>query len=92
VKLLFSEIEIEAIKVWADSSIRGGHWGDGDLAIPEESIILRKLGVTDNGPIDLSGEEAKIILAWSESSRGIHTMEEESALTKLMAAIGGSNR
>jgi hypothetical protein len=92
VKLLFSDNEIEAIKIWADSSIHGGHWGDGDLTIPEERIILRKLQVTDNGRIDLSGEEAKIVLAWSESSRGIHTMEEESALTKLRSVICGSNR
>ena len=91
-KILFSNNEIDAIKVWADSTIHGGHWGDGDLTIPEESIILRKLDVADNGRVDLSNEEAKIILAWSESSRGIHTMEEKSALTKLRSAIGGSNR
>jgi hypothetical protein len=92
VQLQFSDNEIEAIKVWADSAIHGGHWGDGDLTIPEESIILRKLEVPDDGHVDLSSEEAKIIFAWSESSRGIHTMEEESVLTKLRLAIGGSNR
>jgi hypothetical protein len=88
VRLQFSENEIEVIRIWADNTIHGGHWGDGDLTIPEESIILHKLEGVGDGQIDLSSDEAKIILAWSESSRGIHTMEEVSALTKLRSAIG----
>jgi hypothetical protein len=33
--------------------------------------------------ISLNENEAKIILAWSDSTLGIHTMEEESVLKKL---------
>ena len=92
VQLKLSEYEIEVIKIWADSTIRGGHWGNGDLTIPEESIILHKLEGVSDGNIDLTSGEAKIILTWSESSHGIHTMEEESALRKLRLAIDGGNR
>jgi hypothetical protein len=91
VRFQFSENEIEVIRIWADSTIHGGHWGDGDLTIPEENIILHKLEGVSDGWIDLSSEETRIILAWSESSRGIHTMEEVSALKKLKSAAAEGN-
>lgn len=83
VKLYISPNEINAIKAWADKSIHGGHWGDGDFSIPEETIILKKLGEMKGGWLELKDNEAKIILTWSESSMGIHTMEEESVIKKL---------
>jgi hypothetical protein len=92
VQLRFSKTELQVIMIWAGNTIHGGHWGDGDFAIPEERIILHKLEGVGDGSIDLTGDEAKIILAWSESSRGIHTMEEESALAKLRLVTGGGNR
>ena len=86
-QLHFSPSEIEIIKIWADTTIHGGHWGDGDFAVPEENIILDKIAKTGNGMVDLSDSEARIILTWSESSRGIHTMEEESVINKLNEAL-----
>lgn len=82
--LKFSKNEIDVIKAWAESSIHGGHWGDSDLIIPEEGIILEKLKKAEKtGKVDISQNEARILLTWSESSFGIHTMEEENVIKKL---------
>ena len=42
VELYLTNNEVKAIRVWADKNIHGGHWGDSDVAIPEEEIILKK--------------------------------------------------
>jgi hypothetical protein len=85
--LVLTETEISVIRIWAESTIRGGHWGDGDFFIPEESILLRKLDESKGGLINLTNGEARMILIWSESSRGIYTMEEESAIGKLKSVL-----
>ena len=79
--------EVNSIKAWADKIIHGGHWGDGDIVIPEESIILKKIEEMQDGRLDLKENEAKIILTWSESSMGIHTMEEDSVIKKLQRIV-----
>jgi hypothetical protein len=81
--LVLTEREAKAIKIWADSVIHGGHWGDGDAIIPEEDIIIRKLNHIEGDVISLNEQEARIILSWSDSTLGIHTLEEESVLKKL---------
>jgi hypothetical protein len=86
-KLNLSANEVNAIKAWADTIIHGGHWGDGDIVIPEESIILNKIEEMQNGTLDLKENEAKIILTWSESSMGIHNMEEDSVIKKLQRIV-----
>jgi len=78
-----SEGEVNVVRLWADSNIHGGHWGDGDFMVPEEDIILQKLEKAKDGMLNISENEARIILTWSESSHGIHTMEEESVIRKL---------
>ena len=85
--LKFTDFEISVIKVWADNNIHGGHWGDGDFFIPEEKIILQKLDNVKNGEIDINEFEVGIILTWSESLRGVYTMEDESAIRKLKEAV-----
>lgn len=79
----FTDREVRSIKIWADSFIHGGHWGDGDAIVPEEDIIIKKLNSIKDNVISLNEIETKIILAWSDSTLGIHTMEEESVLKKL---------
>ncbi len=81
--LTFTDREVMIIKIWADSIIHGGHWGDGDAIIPEEDIILTKLQNMEDNTVSLSENEAKIILTWSDSTLGIHTLEEESVIKKL---------
>ncbi len=78
-----TESQKNVIKIWADKTIHGGHWGNGDFMVPEESIILKKIENSNGGRISLTSNEVRIILVWSESSRGIHTLEEESTIQKL---------
>ena len=86
-EILLSQSEIDVIKIWADNTIHGGHWGDGDFMIPEENIILNKFDKVKNGKVYLTKNEVQIILTWSESSYGIHTLEEENVINKLKSTI-----
>lgn len=79
--------EIKAIRVWAESTIHGGHWGDGDLIVPEEEIILRKINGMKDNTLSITEQEAMIILGWSDTTLGIHTMEEESVIKKLKSLV-----
>ncbi|MGQ9616518.1 MAG: hypothetical protein ACUVWJ_08990 [Spirochaetota bacterium] len=85
--IFLSEGEINAIKTWADNTIHGGHWGDGDFMVPEEEIILKKINNMKDNTLNLTEQEAMIILGWSDSTYGIHTMEEDSVLRKLKSLI-----
>ena len=85
--LPLTDREVKAIRIWADSVIHGGHWGDGDAIIPEEDIIIKKLDSRENDVISLNEQEAKIILSWSDITLGIHTLEEESVLKKLKSLL-----
>ena len=86
-ELYLSDNEVRAIKAWADKNIHGGHWGDSDIVIPEEEIILKKLDRINESKVELKENEMRIILAWSESSLGIHNMEEDSVIKKLKLCI-----
>ena len=81
--LRLSETEVRAIRIWADNAIHGGHWGDGDLEIPEESILLKKLETIENDTVTITEHEARILLMWSRSTLGIHTVEEHQVMSKL---------
>ena len=85
--LVLTDREARAIRIWADSVIHGGHWGDGDAVIPEEDIIVRKLNHIEGDVISLNEQEVRIILSWSDSTLGIHTLEEESVLKKLKSLL-----
>jgi hypothetical protein len=85
--VLFTDREVKMIRIWADSVIHGGHWGDGDVIIPEEDIILKKLKNMKKNRVSLSENEIKIILTWSDSTLGIHTLEEESIIKKLKSLL-----
>lgn len=89
-KLYLSVNEVNVIKAWSDKNIHGGHWGDGDITIPEESIILKKLENMEGGRIELNENEVRIILIWSDSSIGIHNMEEDSVIKKLNKLVKSS--
>ena len=53
----------------------------------QEDIIIKKLNSVKDNVISLNENEIKIILAWSDSTLGIHTMEEESVLKKLKSLL-----
>jgi hypothetical protein len=85
--LRLSENERNVIRLWAEHNIHGGHWGDGDLEIPEEKILLEKIDNMKNGVLSLNDTEARIIMLWSRSTLGIHNIEEDSVIRKLMSSI-----
>jgi len=71
VRVLFSERELQIIKVWSNNIIHGGHWGDGDVVFPDESILLSILEeAPERGAVDLSFRNLEILLIWSESLCG----------------------
>jgi hypothetical protein len=78
-----SDREARAIQIWAESVIHGGHWGDGDAVVPEEDILLNKLTSMKNNRLSISETEARIILVWSDTTLGIHTIEEDSVVKKI---------
>lgn len=86
-EITLSEGEVNAIKIWAESNIHGGHWGDGDITVPEEEIILNKIEKMKNNVLSINEKEAQIILGWSDSTYGIHTLEEDSVLKKIAALL-----
>ena len=86
-ELYLSVNEANVIKAWADKIMHGGHWGDGDIVIPEEAIILKKIEGIQDGKLALKENEARIILTWSETSMGIHNMEEDSVIKKLQHIV-----
>jgi hypothetical protein len=82
-----SENEKNVIRLWAEHNIHGGHWGDGDLEIPEEKILLDKISNLKNGTLSITETEARIIMMWSRSTLGIHNIEEDSVINKVLSSM-----
>jgi hypothetical protein len=86
-EIRLSENERQVIRHWAEKNMHGGHWGDGDIEIPEERILLGKLQNTKGNTLDLTDMEARIILMWSRSALGIYNIEEDSVIRKITSKI-----
>ena len=66
-KVELSRREVNVIRSWSDLNIHGGHWGNGDVVLPEEGIILQKL--SGGGPAyEFTMSEIRIILIWAEKT------------------------
>ncbi len=39
-KMNFSKDEIRLLRIWGDTVINGGHWGDGQVLFPDEEMAL----------------------------------------------------
>jgi hypothetical protein len=89
-EITLSENERQVIQLWAEKNMHGGHWGDGDIEIPEERILLSKLqrmNTSMNHTVNLTETEARIILMWSRSTLGIHNLEEDSVIRKVSSRL-----
>jgi len=89
----FSDREIELIKIWADTTLHGGRYGDGDALFPDEAIVLAKLDKTRRTP--WTARDFEIILLWAEravrggkSGKVAVNIEEQKLLEKIRRAIG----
>lgn len=93
----FTDREEEILKIWADATIHGGHYGDGDAVFPDEQIVLDKLGKKDSGSVKWTRRNLEIILIWAEHAvgglkRGKETMniDEFRLLEKIKQVLDNS--
>jgi len=81
-KINLSDNEIRILKLWADDVMSGGHWGDGDVIFPDESVLLERIKmVRKDNTVELTPRNIDIALIWSEKNNG--TPEEEDLIAKL---------
>jgi hypothetical protein len=73
VRIEFQEDEIRLLRIWAANAVSGGHWGDGNMLLGEESIVLNKINQTENKIFDFNSLEQRVLMYWLESNqRNIH--------------------
>lgn len=83
----FTERELKILHVWSDNVIHGGHWGDGDVIFPDESILLDLLDKAKDGKsVTLTRRNLEIMKIWSETQSG--TPEEEILRERLEQLLG----
>ena len=87
-ELNINSLELKHLFIWADKTISGGHFGNGDVIFPEENITLTKLKNSEPGSINVTRKDIEIILIWCEKATGFHGMiaEEATLISKLMEA------
>ncbi len=88
--IALTNLELRQMIIWAENTISGGHFGDGNVIFPEESITMYKLKNSNSGKLDLSERDIRILIIWAENAigktlRGI-TSEEISLIDKLQKA------
>ncbi len=77
-----SESEIKIIRIWGDSIMSGGHWGDGDVVFPDEGMLLQQIAELEKDETaGLSSRSIDIALIWAKKSHG--TPEEDNLIAKL---------
>lgn len=81
-KINLSAYEIRILKIWGESTMSGGHWGDGDVVFPDEDALLEQIKKLErNESSELSPRNIDIALIWSEENHG--TPEEDDLIAKL---------
>ena len=81
-----SATEIRILRIWADTVMHGGHWGDGAVVLPDEADALARLDAAAAGePPALSARHFFTFLVWSGAST--ETPEEILLRERLEAAL-----
>ena len=84
--LNLTDLEKRQILIWADDTMAGGHWGNGNVVFPEEQITLQKLNSSTND-IKVEERDVKTMMIWAENAIGKTlkgmTSEEISLIQKL---------
>ena len=84
--LELSEHEIKILKIWSDNVIHSGHYGDGDITLPDEHIILQKINQTiPDSNVIFTEQDIRIILIWSDTN--YRTPEEIILINKLKSLL-----
>ena len=82
IHLPLSEREKTIVRLWADRTISGGHYGDGDAVAGEEISLTIKM--TRPGPVDVGASEMRFLMHWMRKSTD--TPEESEVLDKIRDA------
>lgn len=89
-ELKLTNLELRQLLIWADHTISGGHWGDGDVVFPEEGITLDKLNKSQDGTVEANERDISTMIIWCENAIGKTlkgmTSEEISLIEKLKSA------
>ncbi|HEO66216.1 MAG TPA: hypothetical protein ENI73_10165 [Spirochaetes bacterium] len=89
-KLELTELELKQLVIWADHTIAGGHFGDGNVVFPEEGITLDKLKNSQDGTLEIRERDVQVMIIWCENAIGKTlkgmTSEEISLIAKLEQA------
>jgi hypothetical protein len=79
----FSNEEIRAMRIWGDTVINGGHWGNGQVLFPDEEMALTYIDTLEAGlAVKISNRMAKILLIWADKAAMI-SPEEQMLVEKL---------
>lgn len=58
-----SKEQRDRVVFYSSQIIQGGHWGDGDVVLPEENILIEKLK-GENDEIQINQQEMKVLFNW----------------------------
>lgn len=64
----FTKEELRVLNVWGGNTISGGHWGDGNFMLGEESDLLKKIQQNGSGEFDLNPLEVRVLEFWREDN------------------------
>ena len=60
--------EIDTVLLLSESTMRSGHWGDGDAVFTDEACVLEKLHKNKKGgKIAFTARDAEIMIIWIEN-------------------------
>ena len=84
--MVFTERELQIIKIWGDTVIHGGHWGDGDVIFPDEDILMQAIaGAVPGKDTALTPRNLEILAIWSDKSTD--TPEEQQLRHRIRDAV-----
>lgn len=66
--LTFTKEELRVLNVWGGNTVSGGHWGDGNFMLGEESDLLKKIQQDSSGLLDLNPLEIRVLEFWREDN------------------------
>ena len=69
-KIEFHELEKRRLLSYEDLSVRGQlHWGDGEIIIPEEQILLQKIREAEDS-LTMNFEQLELLINWFLDATG----------------------
>lgn len=60
--------EVRLLKIWAGNAIAGGHWGDGDMMLGEESVVFKKISTSSEESYDFNALEIRVLKYWMDTN------------------------